>query len=217
MDARSLSTWFEDLKVSLESAYLKAATPWGQSGFSGPMERWTRLRKPIADLVDRSGSFLDVGCANGFLLECLLRWTGERGLALVPYGLDLSERLVALARKRLPAFADHFFVGNAWDWEPPSRFDFVRTELCYVPEECQRPFLDRLLGEFLTAKGSLLVAEYRSSREANSDKPWVDKHLSCMGYPVVRSASGFEANGCEVTRVALLRWPHRMGESNDEH
>jgi len=140
-------------------------------------------------------------------------------LALVPYGLDLSERLVALARERLPAFSDHFFVGNAWSWEPPSRFDFVRAELCYVPEECQRPFLDRLLSEFLTAKGLLLVAEYRSSREADSDKPWVDDHLRSMGYGVRQThpalssskgvvkerASGFDVDGGELTRIALLR------------
>ncbi len=35
MDASSLSEWFEDLKRVLESAYLRASDPRGQSGFSG--------------------------------------------------------------------------------------------------------------------------------------------------------------------------------------
>ena len=214
MDACRLSQWFEDLKQLLESAYLAAPDPKGQSGFSGSQERWTRLRKPVADLVDRSGSFLDIGCANGFLLECLLDWTRAEGLKLMPYGLDLSGRLVALARRRLPAFGDNFFVGNAWDWEPPLRFDFVRSELCYVPPECRQPFVRRILREFLNPDGGLLVAEYRSSREAGSAKLWVDEELGAMGYVVLKKASGLDLDGSELTRVALLRRPG--GGSGDD-
>jgi len=216
MDASSLSEWFEDLKRVLESAYLEASDPWGQSGFSGSLERWTRLRKPVADLVDRSGSFLDIGCANGFLLECLLHWTSAKGLELSPYGLDLSEPLVELARKRLPTFRDHFFVGNAWDWEPPCRFDSVRLELCYVPPEYRQRFVDRTLHTFLKPDGSLLVAEYRSSRDAHADTPWVDEELRTMGYTVFGAASGFDLDGRELTRVARLRQPPGATESYDE-
>ena len=211
MDPRSLDAWFSNLKQVLESAYLKCDTPWGQSGFAGPMERWTRLRRPIADLVDRSGSFLDIGCANGFLLECLLRWTSGRGLTVAPYGLDLSERLVALARDRLPACRDHFYVGNAWDWEPPRSFDFVRLELCYVPTECQREFVDRVLRRFLSPGGSVLVADYRSSSEAASSMVWVDEELRGSGFRVSECASGFDAEGRELTRIARVCRPHGGG------
>lgn len=216
MDVCSLGDWFEDLKQVLETSYLKAPDPQGQSGFSGSLERWTRLRKPVADLVDRSGSFLDIGCANGFLLECLLEWARAKGLELVPYGLDLSERLVALARKRLPAFRDHLFVGNAWDWEPPCRFDFVRAELCYVPPQCERAFVDRLLERFLQPGGSLLVAEYRSSKEAHVEKLWVDEGLGAMGYAAEEHTSGYDMDGSELTRVALLRRPAGGCGSDDE-
>ena len=207
MDARALSDWFDNLKRVLESAYLRASDPQGQSGFSRTLERWTRLRKPVADLVRCSGSFLDIGCANGFLLECLLEWTSEKGLELSPYGIDLSEQLIALARKRMPTFRDYFFVGNAWDWEPPCRFDFVRLELGYVPPECRQRFLDRMLHKFLKPGGSLLVAEYRSSREAATEGPWVDEELRAMGYAVLEHASGFDMDESELTRVALLRRP----------
>jgi len=107
--------YFTYVNKLLEDAYLQHSEPWRQSGMSGPEDRWVRLRKPVADCMDRSGSFLDIGCANGYLLECCLKWTVERGILIEPYGLDISEKLVALAKQRLPQYADRFFVGNAFN------------------------------------------------------------------------------------------------------
>ncbi len=155
-----MDDWFLTVKKTLEDAYLKHQEPWKQSGMSGPLERWTSLRKPVADCVDKSGSFLDIGCANGFLLECCLRWTGERGLVIEPFGLDLSERLIELAKMRLPGYANNFYVGNAIDWVPSRRFDFVRTELVYVPAERERDYVRFLSGHYLYPNGKLLIANY---------------------------------------------------------
>ena len=126
---------------------------------SGPADRWRNLRKPVADCVERSGSFLDIGCANGYLLECCVQWTAERGIALDPYGVDISARVVALCR-RLPRWADRFSVANAYEWRPPRRFDFVRTELVYVPGDHERRYLLHLLTHYLNPGGRLIVANY---------------------------------------------------------
>lgn len=69
MDKIQQKQWFSSLRKQLEEAYLQHDEPWKQSGFSGPEERWVACRKPIADCVEKSGSFLDIGCANGYLLE----------------------------------------------------------------------------------------------------------------------------------------------------
>lgn len=197
-----LRQWFEELKEMLESAYLKSDEPWKQSGFSGPEERWVVCRKPIADCVDTSGSFLDIGCANGFLLECLMHWVKEREFAITPYGLDLSEKLASLARGRLPGYAEHIFVGNGLTWNPPRRFDYVRTELCYVPETLQEQFVKRLMSEFLAEQGRLLIAEYRSRKDDREQK-WVDSHLESMGFRVRYHRSALW-EGKELTRIAVL-------------
>ena len=55
----------------LQSAYLRADTPWGQSGNGGTVADWERSRRPVAEAIERDGTFLDVGCANGFLMECV--------------------------------------------------------------------------------------------------------------------------------------------------
>lgn len=160
MDQEELSQWFDGVRRWLETAYLSHAEPWRQSGSSGPFDRWRNLRKPVADCIDRSGSFLDIGCANGYLLECCVEWTAQRGLTLDPFGLDISDKLIALARQRLPQWADRFHVGNAHDWQPPRRFDFVRTELVYVPAELERQYVQHLLTHYLSPGGKLLVTNY---------------------------------------------------------
>ncbi len=158
MNSEDLDRWFEHTHQVLETAYLSHPEAWRQSGMSGPEERWISLRKPVADCIDHLGSFLDIGCANGYFLECCLKWTAERGIKIDPYGLDLSAPLVKLARQRLPQFADHFFAGNAYFWQPIRRFDFVRTELVYVPAENERSYVERMIQFYQEPEGKLLVA-----------------------------------------------------------
>jgi hypothetical protein len=72
---------------ALEAKYLDAPDPMGQSGFSAGPERWRAERSPILQAIATSGTLLDVGCANGYLLECLVRWAEECGLDLRHLGL----------------------------------------------------------------------------------------------------------------------------------
>ena len=199
-----LQEWFSEIRSLLENGYLPAETPWKQSGKSGSFEEWARLRIPISECVETSGTFLDIGCANGFLLECLLDWTTRKGVRIEPYGVDYSKKLADLAKERLKGFVDNIFVGNAWDWEPPIRFDYVRTEVCYVPTNLVEAFVSRLLNRFLVEGGKLLVAQYRSRREDLSGD-WIDDYLSGLGFSVRDSKSGFSGNGLELTRVAVLQ------------
>ena len=94
-------------------AYLAAESVQGGSGHSGTAADWEYSRGIVAEAVDRSGTFLDVGCANGLLMESVARWGLDKGLSIEPFGLDISAELAALARSRLPAWADRIFVGNA--------------------------------------------------------------------------------------------------------
>lgn len=205
-----LKDWFRANQALVEATYLAAEQPWQQSGFGlhslRPTEQWEALRRPIADCVISSGSFLDIGCANGYLLECLLHWTGQRGLMLDPFGLDLSAKLVALAHLRLPLYAHQIFTGNAWDWQPPHPFDYVRTELVYVPDELRTDYIARLLNLFLRPGGRLLVAEYRARASAAPTLD-VDREMRERGFTVERVVTGCW-EGFEHTRVAVV--PHAL-------
>src|SRR5215470_9284563 len=78
----------------------------GGSGSGGGLARWQRKRRVIAAAFDHDGTWLDVGCANGLLMETLRDWTAAKGVRIDPYGLDLSARIAARARLRLPHWAD---------------------------------------------------------------------------------------------------------------
>lgn len=64
--------WYDRNRQILETAYLAGDTPQQQSGFNGDAAHWKRLRQVIADAIDHDGTILDVGCANGLLMETLV-------------------------------------------------------------------------------------------------------------------------------------------------
>ena len=53
----------------------------------------------------------------------------------------------------------------------PRRFDFVRTELVYVPESRQRDLLARLLADVVAPGGRLIVCGYGSPRSGVPSHP----------------------------------------------
>lgn len=204
-----LSQWFVTVRDFLQAAYITAETPWQQSGKSSTYEEWVRLRIGMSELITQSGSVLDIGCANGYLLECLLQWTAHKGIAITPYGLDIGAQLVAQARERLPDYAANMFVGNGWDWQPPAssgiqRFDYVRTELVYVPANYQREYVERLLERLVADDGRLIVAHYRSSREDLSSG-WADEQLAAWGFAIDGIARNYSSAGHEQTRYIAIR------------
>jgi SAM-dependent methyltransferase len=170
--------------LCLEEKYLAGSNPREQSGFSRDECDWEHFRRPVISPVNRDGSFLDIGCANGLLMECVVRWAAQDGYTVEPYGLDISEKLVALARQRLPQWRDRIFTGNALEWYPPLRFDFVRTEMVYVPRHQRHLYAKRLLSRFVAPGGVLVVCSYGSTRrEGARIEPLVDE-FDAWGLPI---------------------------------
>src|SRR5205085_11646863 len=134
--------WHRGVAGLAVPAYLAGGTRWAQSGKSGGEAMWEEAGSDVADAIERAGTFLDVGCASGYLMECIVRWSRHR---VEPYGLEIASELAALARRRLPQWADRIFVGNALTWTSPRRFDFVRTGLEYVPPPRRRDLIAHLL------------------------------------------------------------------------
>ena len=131
-----------------------------------------------------------------------MKWVNERVISIVPYGIHLSEKLVKLAKERLPVYKDNLFMGNAWDWESPRKFKYVRTELVYVPEHLQKTYIQRIMNHYLDDDGRLLVAGY-TSRKYSDIKPDVDKILKQWGFIIKKTASGFW-NDYEETGIAVI-------------
>ncbi len=151
--------WHSAIAALVVPAYLAAETPQGQSGRTGSAADWERARRPVVDAIDRDGRFLDVGCANGLLMESVAAWSPHR---IEPYGLEIAPELAELARRRLPRWADRIFVGNTLDWQAPRRFTYVRANLDYVPRHRRLELVERLL----SFAERLIVGVYNEERGA---------------------------------------------------
>lgn len=194
--------WFAGMEEIFAGAYLAGDNPRAQSGFGGDAARWVAGRGPVAVAIDQPGTFLDIGCASGHLLECLVEWAQY---PIEPHGLDLAPAVADLARTRLPQWTDRIYVGNALTWEPPRRFDFVRTELVYVPDDLQRAFVRRLLDAVVDVNGRLIVCGYGSPRSNVVAQP-VGRVLRELGFtPELEYAGVAPERGGAIIEVAVLR------------
>ncbi|HUT57793.1 MAG TPA: class I SAM-dependent methyltransferase [Phycisphaerae bacterium] len=184
----------------LEESYLLESDPIRQSGFGGGPARWRSEREPILEAVDSDGDLLDVGCANGYLLECLVAWASERGLHLTPHGVDVGARLIELSRQRLPAFATNLHVANAWNWNPPRTYRYVYTLWDCVPQAYLGRYCRRLLARAVAPGGRLIVGAY-GSRSRGIPPVQVGELLTSLGFGVAGGASGGEP---PITRFAWI-------------
>jgi hypothetical protein len=180
MNDQQLHAWFDSQRSLLKTAYLAGVDPWQQSGVG--------LHTP------HTAQDWEV-----------LRWTSERGLSITPYGLDFSPQLLSLAGQRLPQYADHFFLGNAWDWSPPQPFDYVNASLDYVPSELRQAFAERLLERYVEDGGRLLLCEYLG-RSTGMPNPRIDEELTQWGYPLeMVQSSWLEHDPVRQTQVTVIR------------
>lgn len=99
--------------------------------------------------------------------------------------------------------AKNIFVGNVWNWIPPHSFNYVRTELDYVPRNYRKTFIKRLLTEFVAPNGRLIVSQYRS-RHDDLTQGWIDKEIEMYGFSIVEVHSGYSKLGLELCRVGIL-------------
>lgn len=156
--------WHDAIRAVIVPAYLAARDARGGSGHHGSAEEWERTRSPLMTAVEHPGDFLDIGCANGLLMESVHGWGAERSLAIEPYGVEIAAELAGLARRRLPRWADRIWVANAADWTPPRRWDYVRTGLEYVPDDHAEAYLAHLLAHVVAPDGRLIIGKSNERR-----------------------------------------------------
>mgnify|MGYP002623837778 CR=1 FL=1 len=185
----SLPSDFVDHLRHLEAAYCQHDDPIRQSGFSGGPQRWREERGPILQAVDVDGDFLDVGCANGYLLECLVDWAAQRGTSIVPHGVDYGPRLIDMARRRFPASAENFHVANGWDWIPARKYRFVYTLWDCVPDSFLAAYCERLLNQVVEPDGRLIVGMY-GSKSRNIPPINLGLKLQRLGFDVAGMTDG---------------------------
>jgi len=150
--------WHAAMAAIIKPAYLAADNPYAQAGHGGDATTWEESRGFIADALDRSGTFLDVGCASGIMMQSVQRWGTARGLQIQPYGLEIIPELADLTRSRLPQWHDRIFVGNIRNWTPFGEpFDYVLIRPEYAPRSRRADMVRHILQHVLKRGGRLIV------------------------------------------------------------
>ncbi|HEV2667804.1 MAG TPA: class I SAM-dependent methyltransferase, partial [Blastocatellia bacterium] len=179
------AAWYKSMQDLIIPKYIAADNPRAQSGHSGDAAAWERARSLVVEGIDRHGSFLDAGCANGHLMETAQSWASERGSRVEPYGVDLSPVMIDLALRRLPQWHDRFWVANVLDWEAPRRFDFVHVQhLDYVPLTRRRELLAHLLTRICEPGGRLIIGPFNEIKAERA----TERIVTEWGYTIVGQA-----------------------------
>ncbi len=196
--------FYADTVRTLGRSYLRGQTAQEGSGFGGDERAWRQARHHITEAITADGTFLDVGCANGLLMESVAAWCAERGLAVEPYGIDLAPGLVDLARRRLPHWAGRIWLGNAIDWVPPpgQRFDYVHILLDCVPPHRRAGLVGHHLASTIRpGSGRLLVSDYAAG------SPAAAQTLRSLGFSCGGQTSGGERPGRPPVPTAWIDAP----------
>jgi hypothetical protein len=173
--------WDERTTELLRDAYLAGgAGPRGSGAGDGSEGEWRAKRQHLAVPMDASGSWLDIGCANGHLLATLPVWAGERGVVIEAHGLELIPDLADLARSLHPELADRIWTGSVVTWVPPRRFRYVTALDDAVPPDRLGVLVERLLAEFVEPGGRVIVSSYTNRGDA--PRPLFSALTDC-GFP----------------------------------
>lgn len=142
---------------------------------------WQAQRRLIAEALPQPGTLLDIGCANGLLLQCLLEWSPHR---IVPYGIDPDQGRLEQAQTLLPEYASHFAPISLGQMDQllalglPHQFDFVYWNVWddfNFDHDLARPYLD---GALKATRKRLLLGFYGPSLEAIEKKiDWLEGKL----------------------------------------
>jgi SAM-dependent methyltransferase len=163
--------WHAASAALVVPAYLAAESPEGGSGSSRDAVGWERSRSLLAEAAAPGQTFLDIGCANGHLMECMARWG-----RVEPYGVDIAPEFARLARSRLPQWKDRIWEGNALHWTPPRRFGIARTHVDYVP----RPRRAQLIRHVLSYSDRLIVGVFNEERDDRA----LEREVAAWGFEI---------------------------------
>ncbi|MBL7131302.1 MAG: class I SAM-dependent methyltransferase [Candidatus Omnitrophica bacterium] len=149
-------------------------------------ESWIQQRFFISRAIHKDGTILDIGCANGLLLACLMRWCNYE---IVPFGIDNNEKRIKAAKLFLKLYTNNFIclkwqmLDRLTDYGLPKTFDFVYWSFGSEHKFNSAKEIQQLkmIYNKVARKGRLIVGFYTSTKGeiarkiARFDKLEIDK------------------------------------------
>ena len=186
--------------TEIAASYDRIAGKWQEPGLQmNGLEAFKRALQFVPD-----GRFaLDVGCGCSGRFVDLLQ---SRGFTVE--GIDISGRMVALARERNPGV--RFIHDDICTWKLPRKYDFIAAwdSTWHLPAPEQEPVLQKLCAG-LNAGGILIFTT------GGLDEP-AEKLDSCMGPPMYYSVPGIPntlgwlaRSGCVCRHLEFDQYPEK--------
>lgn len=143
--------------MDLKSTYNQIAEDWSEDHKNDTW--WITGTDKFASFLKQGESVLDVGCASGLKSEYLTK----KGFVVT--GIDLSDKMIEMAQKRMPL--GWFFVRDIN--EPlglKSKYDgvFAQAVLLHIPKKNIKRVLGNLLA-LLKPKGHIYIAVKKANEE----------------------------------------------------
>jgi SAM-dependent methyltransferase len=147
----------------------------GSKVYDANFEEWERGRKFIADQIDKAGSILDIGSANGFLLICLETWSGKK---LDMYGIDTNGELIIQGKRLFPELEKNLKIAGLesfrWleEFDLPSQYDFIFWNVWdnFIFDEYKLKTLKELIDLRLKENGKLILGFYHKDKSHNLEE-----------------------------------------------
>lgn len=155
--------------------YDQLASHWAREGFIH--ENGIAQHERAIRLLGRTGRAIDVGCgSSGRIIGLLL----ARGFEVE--GLDFSQEMLALAKKKHPSVVFHH--ADICVWEPAARYDFISAwdSIWHVPLAQHEAVLRKLCAA-LTPGGVLIFTTGAVDTPGEVTNP-------CEGQPLYHAALG---------------------------
>jgi SAM-dependent methyltransferase len=159
----------------------------------------TALGRAIA-FATTKGPALDVGCGSeGRFLRILT----ESGFS--PEGMDVSARMIELARERQPEAVFHH--ADITTWQPPKRYAFISAwdSTFHLPLADQRPVMEKLCNALLPGGILLFTCGGGPAGEISGSFHGFDFGYSTLGVPGFLSI--LDACGCECRHLEYDQYP----------
>lgn len=156
-------------------SYDAIAERWDSEDF--PRQNGIEAHRRALGFLDRRGRALDIGCgASGRIIELLLAHEFE------VEGLDLSESMIELARRRHPGVMFH--RADICRWEFSGRYDFISAwdSIWHIPLNEHECVLARICAALSTGGVFIFTTGGVDSPSETRD--------SAMGVPMYHSAPG---------------------------
>jgi hypothetical protein len=178
LEAQELMNAFPSVKSLIEGSHV--------SGNNLPdlLEHWVENRKPIINAIEKPGTLLDIGCANGFLLACLQFWSKYQ---IMPYGVDIDASSLEMARALLPEYTNHFApcslenLPRRVNLGLPELFDYVYWNVWDGLDFNEPLYQNYAENAFKAAQGRVILGFYDSDHEfVNRQLEWLVKRFGAF-------------------------------------